>query len=825
VKRLLSLTPLALVAAACGATNPAPLGNLLRPSGILYVPREPSIDGVQNGLNNGNLVDRADIYIADSLQQGIRILQLGRKIGVTLTSTSDDSWYVPAPIEFFPLVVPAEGFPTRLKMSKTSSATIYALSTGSEMLFVIDAKAVPFGGTFAFNESAVDTNNIVAQFSLADLVPEHSTPVALAVGASSSGDDVVFIALEVPSDRTTGAALAAIQIHKNADGSFMRVQGAEPPQHIQPAPSDMVLRDDGLLVITSADENGDSTMKSFTVVQTSPKVPYIANVATLSAGGPTIGVIDAKKQGVVMLRLDRASAVLFDVVTSSAGSELRRSTRMIASPYTTEFDLHSGNPDLLGRIDLPISPTGEGYPPQSGAYGTMRCMWDQPTTPVTGVLPLQYLPIGGVPTQFSCTSPGLPSDDVVEITQLNGRGVVLYGHPLRLAVTNSQPINTSTVPVLTRLVIIRAPAMPDGTELPAGPVIEGCTVNSALVDQLKPLCTLASGTVTSTIPPVCAAPSFKVNYGVYIADTLRATYQGDLAYSRFGVLQLASRDPNGDAHFILTDSSINPLLQDGFTDRQIRPGDSALLQLRFPCNTGACALGSVNEASEVGMLEQVANFSQLQIMFPANSIIASRWPYTDATQVGIAVYEIYPSNTDSVLTSVTGLVVNRVLERVPTTIDAMGDHMHFSKSRVTMTITSTAPFSCHEQRPPPSQTGTASIAVGCQLNTDCPSGNVCEPQNGQLGCFAFCSATCDPTMSSCVSAEILRLCTGIELAISPLTASTPTFQAPNGFLPAIPDQTVFSPLFQGFITSFPGSRGLSIIKADPTDGFLPVQFR
>src|SRR5262249_15363947 len=133
--RLIAASSWAVVgicASSCSPDQPLPLGNLNRPSGLLYIDRGETADGSEL---------RGDLYFADSLAQGLRVIQFDRIGGIlTGTSTTDDFRYIPAPIIFFPLVIPTEGFPTRLALSRTSSDTltedrIYALAPTTSKLY------------------------------------------------------------------------------------------------------------------------------------------------------------------------------------------------------------------------------------------------------------------------------------------------------------------------------------------------------------------------------------------------------------------------------------------------------------------------------------------------------------------------------------------------------------------------------------------------------------------------------------------------------------------------------------------------------------------
>jgi hypothetical protein len=232
----------------------------------------------------------------------------------------------------------------------------------------------------------------------------------------------------------------------------------------------------------------------------------------------------------------------------------------------------------------------------------------------------------------------------------------------------------------------------------------------------------------------------------------------------------------------------------------------------------------------------VAYDQGIDVAFPNGSKFnTTRWPGNIGDfGLPVAVYEIFPNDEEAVLTVVNGLFVDRVLERVPITIETTmtGTIAHptaratFNR-RVHMSMTAPGQFTCHDEVPIDTAfnktSSVASVAIACRIDADCPVGTLCTDVN--KGCLGFCSATCDPTQTFCVMRELERRCSSVLITIAPVLASSPTYQAVAGFIPAAPDQTVFTPLQQGFIVSFPGARGLGEIKSDPLAGFIPAQYR
>jgi hypothetical protein len=793
---------------ACSPDRPPPLGNLSRPSGLVYVDRG-------RGPSEGEM--RADVYIADSLAEGVRGLMFDRILAGT--STSEDFRYIPAPVVYFPLVIPAEGFPTRLALSRTSTTYLYALAPAASRLYVIEAKALPFSTNIGPHD--VQSNDLIGEIPLDNIFTAPAIATAVQTAPFDANHDLLLVAFDlIGAER---GALAAFEVgFETGSDRTVEARLASMPETlaIEPAPRDIVIRDDGVALMSST----SSRSIGFSAVRISASKPHLpVRGERIDAGGPTIGVIDAKARGIVALRQDRPAAVLFDVVTSSQAIGIVRSNRRIDSPYTPEDERATISRDRLGRIDLPPSPLA------SGAYGRLRAIFDVPLMPtqaatglyLTSLFTADDLSEGG---PGLCARMGQKCGDVVEITQLNGRAALLIGNPLRLA--------TSAPPIVSSMAIEESARLKQGMETIASDVeIRGCSNVSA------PICTLPESTVTTV--PTCADP-FRINYGVATSDTLRVMYRGRLANSRFATLtRRSAQDQGSDRHFLLDDGTLgNGLAVDGFTKRLIRHDDNVLVQLRFACDQARFACppdGAPIQAQVEGRVERVVSDTELEVAFTTTTMSSFPvvWPFDEKQPVPVATYEVYPHDGEVVLSVVSGVLSERVLARTATSSDAGKMIATFDEGRVGFTLATTssgASFFCRNEVAPKNEATDLFQSTACHIDTDCPSSTICTPSSGVKGlgikgCLGFCTFPCDDASLGCVAGEIARRCTSVTFAVTAVNATNPTFQVMNGVLPAAPDQSVFSPIHESFIVSFPGSRGLGLIRVDPAAGFVAQQIR
>lgn len=305
---------------ACSPDRPEPSARMRRPSGLAQVER-----------GREGSTDRSDLFIADSEAQGVRVLQFSRFVDNN-NQEIFDSEFLASPVVFFPLVIPAEGFPTRIAITE-DHARAYVLSPVSRQLHALDARVLPFGASPG-DEGARPI--LDPPFSLENAADGALLPVGLAVLPGDSTTDTVLVAFDA-LDRGYGLVKA---YRFNVSGNSVSADAAEPESvQVRTAPRDLLVRD-GLAVSSSALTNFAS------LITLNTAAPFLGAVTDLVTDGPTSAIIDGAGVGVLLARLDQPSVVLFE----SIGGTLARSTRRIVTSFTTEADRTSSA--ALGRIDV-----------------------------------------------------------------------------------------------------------------------------------------------------------------------------------------------------------------------------------------------------------------------------------------------------------------------------------------------------------------------------------------------------------------------------------------------------------------------------------------
>ncbi|MBI4820290.1 MAG: hypothetical protein HY791_28755 [Deltaproteobacteria bacterium] len=307
---------LGALAFACADEPPPPSGSFARPSGLAYVEREP-----ESGAK------RADIFVADSEAEGVRVVQLRQRLDEA-GAPVDEHTLVPGLAALFPIAVSAPGFPTRLAISSDGNR-LFVLAPAKSSIHVLDVRPLPYGASAAQTDALVrlgtiDLPSVLAQsIILTDLavLPSADADRLVVVGRTEQ-DDGVVVALEVAAG---GATVNKVEL----------VEGLEAPTTILVHGSELVI------------SSPTSSSVAIARVRTSTEAGILGALRFEDVGGPTDGLVDAGASGVLALRLDRTSAV----VLSEANGTLARSTQLFAgSPYTP--DEERSDPDLGGRIDL-----------------------------------------------------------------------------------------------------------------------------------------------------------------------------------------------------------------------------------------------------------------------------------------------------------------------------------------------------------------------------------------------------------------------------------------------------------------------------------------
>lgn len=326
-----------LIFAACAPDRPEPSANFRRPSGLAIVERAAE-----------GSADRSDLFVADSEAQGVRVLQFSRTVDAD-NQELFDSEFLASPVIFFPLVIPAEGFPTRIAISEDKNRA-YVLSPISKQLHVLDARVLPFGASPGEDGARPILD---PPFSLESADDGALLPVGLAiVPGGGSTADTVLVAFDA-LDRTQGVVKA---FRFNVSGNSVTPDaGGTESVVVRTAPRDLLLRD-GVAITSSALTNFAS------LITLNSSAPYLGAVSDLVTGGPTSAIIDGKGVGVLLARLDRPSVVLFE----STGGTLVRSTKRLVTSFTPEADRTSSA--ALGLLDVVRSNVAAGAHGRLGRF-------------------------------------------------------------------------------------------------------------------------------------------------------------------------------------------------------------------------------------------------------------------------------------------------------------------------------------------------------------------------------------------------------------------------------------------------------------------------
>lgn len=355
-----------MLAAGCDSEVPEPAASLRRPSALAYAARTST---------TGAFPRRADLFLADSEAQGVRLVQLLQDVdaaGIPFDRLS----FAPAPSVFFPLLIPAEGFPIDLALS-ADSTRLFALSPLEKRLHVLDVEEIAFNAP-----PGSDHNRHLGEIDLDALVSPGATPVAVASLGVAGGADVVLVAF----DAGNGAPglLAALVIPRGGSVSPSSSEVVE----LGPAPRDLVVRGGSVLATSAASP-------FVTVVAAAADGSPILSPATyVDVGASTSLLVSAGAAGVLALSPEAGAA--FVLVEVAGGIE--RSSASFTSPYARTPE--------AGRVDLPPSPA------TAGAFGRLRS-------------PIVSLP-SGVTVLFEGVS------DVVAITHIDGETTLLRGESLEL---------------------------------------------------------------------------------------------------------------------------------------------------------------------------------------------------------------------------------------------------------------------------------------------------------------------------------------------------------------------------------------------------------
>lgn len=625
---------------------------------------------------------------------------------------------------------------------------LYVLSPLENVLHVLSAEATELG------QSATEVSTFVPLYrvSLPEPVGSEDIPVDLAVlpPRNASERDLVIVAVDRVSQGDGLLSAVSVPATDLAELPGLSVGTAT----IAPGPRALSMRTvapSGVWVSSA----GSSTV-SFVLLDAIAEGDVLGATLGLDAGGPTGEVIDAGESGAVGLRLDRPSVVVFDL---EAGG-LVRSTRRLRTPASLEREL--ALPELAGVADL------------------------RPSTPVTGAhARLSTLPVLSFP-DVNLIEPGdLTGDpaaaDVVMIVHVDSTVSFMLGRPLRPAISKSSAV-------------VRLEPVP-GASGAAG--VAECVIQEPTTCESR---VEGASLVTPELPPdpQCSAEVVAIPNGP--SRMLRAVFRGALVRELGGELQPlgTSTTSTNTVGFVLRRTI------SAFENRMIRPGDEVLLQAKVPVPCGGPLRDVVAVASVTA-----TSADALRLDLAATSSLARA---CQDEVLPLVEHEIYPAGDEVVLTAVLGDVfdfgpyVGQVLARVGTSTLPDGSTGASIEGLANLTLDFDRPSCALLQ----------DQGAACRTANDCPSA-ICVPSE-RSNCTGRCSVECAADDLRCLSpgAAVERRCTGIEIEIDSASLNTLgddlVTVGGEDFVPAVPDDVVFSPMRQSWVISFPGARGLSEIQ-------------
>lgn len=394
----LSALALALVA-GCSADAVLETGLVVRPSGLAHVQwsNDPAAP----------LDARGDIFIADPEAGGVSIIQLAKFTNVVADKAVVDNRfiYTRAPNLFFPLVLPAPTYPTRVATASVSASRLYALSPVDAKLHVFSIKKGVYASSITIDQTygtlgAIDLRTVADPMGLAGDVVSRGVVVDLDVLVDGgNGPDTLLLAVD---DLALGSRLLTMTVSSTLDAQFTS------SATVAASPRTLAIRTSAPAgVLVSAAQSNAITLVAIDADK------RLGSVRTIDVGGPTSAVVDAGESGAVALRLDRPALVVLDAVAGA----LVATSRALISPYSTPVD----QPGEVSLRNIAVA----------GAAGRIAAF---PTTKqsLTGL---------DLFTTADRGSDGLAP--AVYVAYADGGGAFLIGRPLRWPTQSIRPLRVA----------------------------------------------------------------------------------------------------------------------------------------------------------------------------------------------------------------------------------------------------------------------------------------------------------------------------------------------------------------------------------------------
>lgn len=736
--------------AGCPSDEPQASGRLDRPSGLVIAARPP-----ETSASTGNPLGREDLLIADSEAQGVKIFQYieGRSTGE----------FVPAPAAFFPLVVPAPGFPTEISLSGAGAGDrLYALSAGAALLNVLDVTPLIFGASAVGNEG----NVLLGDIDLTALAGDALVPTDVEVVGTVGTQDLVAVSFQ-----GIGAPDALMLIEVDASGG-MPVVGQVFEAPIGPGPRGMGLVPIGTssvaLVVSSAGSD------SVTEVAVDPLgTDPILGVRTIDAGGPTQDVVDAGAAGAFAVRVDRPAVV--HLVQGPSG--LERSSVVQPSPYAPLED--RGTDAVRGVIYTFDSPIG------AASYGTVPQLADPSPRArvefITGVSDMDSR-VAGISDERK-TFPG----PALLLAHVDGTVSFVTADASGAALTVS---STASVVRVTRTTSVT----PDlqVTECASGGV-ETCPASASGAPECP-------GLIAEDLP---------------FFQTYRATYRGAMVDSLFPDLascaETSCRSSSSTTTYRLSDPTVT-----SFEDRLVQVGDLVPTTVQsLVCRPDEIL---VEERSDVGVVRYVSTASDassfIEVSYPGLGQIVTSCDGQAGPALGGA-YRVRPGGDEVVLARVVGERILEVLSRQTVRISGRGAVVQFDQA-ISFELVAPTGFACEPGR------RACVFDSDCGAGRICEE----RPLNTVESCPRFCQTSCAVNAEACLPSLTAEHCSEVEIEVSPtvpFVASLSITENSTNLPSAAPANAVFSTLRGSWLISYPGSRWIAEVGPGD-DGVIDLGF-
>lgn len=738
------------LAVACSDDQLDPTGDLERPSGLVVVPRG---------------VDREDLLIADAEAQGVRVQQYFQAQEPDANNRFAAAIeFVLSPSIYFPLVIPAEGFPTEVVVA-AGGQRAYAIAAIAPVRDPItlrrDPTQAPQGRLYVMDVRPSETvpgraqdpgNETLGSVDLEALAP-GAIPMDLAVIQSDANESQLAGTdrVAVLADRLDGTGVLLVMDVSSQEAepkvsfteAMAQAELGEAPRALALVPTSTASPVATLLValagqgeqVTQVDVDGTS-----------------AQTRAVDVGGPVSRIVPVDATRALALRADIPAVIVLEKDPSGA---FVRSRRAYTTPFTPS-EIKSSTA-ALGRIDLSETVV-------SGAMG-----W----------------PDSGFPAVDEAADVG-----VVMLSLLGGQAAFLRGDSLELVVSSPAAVSRlrPTSPTLSP------------------PQIRECA------DNVKELwCANLDEEVEQCAGLVRVAQPQGGGY--------RAVYRGQLLSTRSFLIdaQQITTQPDG-AEVWTTLFSFEQL---NLADHLIAPGDEVMLQVPHSCDVfsaGWQVQGFVQAAAEAleisfvlgstgtpgaAQLEGCNITGALLDVLPAGpevvlqhldgqtvAEVEARVPLTSGVNGLVARLE---SRADGAPTSIAATLV----WPADTDLSTLGLWQGADARR-------------------------------CDISAECGPGRLCTrlPDSGTDTCPSVCDLDCQEGVD-CNPNELAWIGSGVEFTVDAtlVTAAdlgeiSNTTATQLEITNAVPYETVWLPVWQAWATSFPGSR--SVVRVRATTGGLSV---